>query len=155
MELILDQPGRPRDKWDGKLIKALYLNEAFEVEGHPVWVEESPNVVFEAKRKKIRSLAAVEAAQETHGKKKNPDKGIRFYADARLKPGATWPTRQEWLDRRRAGEGAVETGESAERVAEAEERARVKVAQNPEVARIVAEAEAKLKARAASADRLE
>lgn len=146
LELLLDEPGRERDKWDGKLIKALYLNEAFEIEGHPVWVEESPNVVFEAKRKKIRSLAVVEAAQDTHGKKKNPEKGVRFYADAKLKPGATWPTRKEWLDMRAGKERPAESGENAQRISEAEERAKARVANNPEVARIVAEAEAKLKA---------
>lgn len=83
--------------WDARLIKAYYHMEAMEIEGHPIWVEESPAISFEAKRRKIRSLAAVEAAQETHRKKKNPEKGVRFVAIAKLKPGVKWPTRADWI----------------------------------------------------------
>ena len=146
LELILDEPGRPRCKWDGKLIKALYLNKAFEVDGHPVWVEESPDIVFEAKRLKIRSLAVVEGAQETHSNKKNAEKGVKFYAEAKLKPGATWPTRQAWIDRKMGKvKDAEATGDDSARIKAAEDRARAKVEANPDLARIVAEAEAKLK----------
>lgn len=146
LELLLDEPNRPRCKWDGKLIKALYLNKAFEVDGHPIWIEESPDIVFEAKRLKVRSAAVVEAAQDTHSGKKNPEKGIRFYAEAKLKPGAKWPTRQEWIERKSGkSSGVTETGNDADRVRAAEARARAKVQDNPELARIVAEAEAKLK----------
>ena len=155
LELILDQPNRPRGKWDGKLIKALYLNEAFEVEGYPIWVEESPDIQFQAKAKTIRSLAVVEAAQETHGKKKHPEKGRRFYAKAVLKPGKKWPTRADWLNRGQSQEEAVQDEKAAimaDRAREAEARAAAKVAQNPEIQRIVEDVQAKLKQRA---DRLD
>lgn len=148
LELLLDEPGRKRGKWDGKLIKGLYLSKQFEINGHPIWVEESPDIVFEAKRRKLRSAAVTEAAEETHSKKKNPEKGVRFYAEAKLKPGAAWPTRKAWSERRAGKIADVETGNNAKRVSEAEERAREKVAANPEVARMVAEAERKLKAQA-------
>lgn len=155
LELLLDQPGRKRGKWDGKLIKALYLNEQFEINGHPIWVEDSPDIVFEAKRRKLRSAAVVEAAEETHSKKTNPEKGVRFYAEAKLKPGAVWPTRQAWSDRR-AGK-VVDSDEvnHVQRVSDAEQRAKEKVASNPAVARMVAEAEAKLKGRANSPGKME
>lgn len=149
LELLLDDPDRKRSKWDGKLIKALYLSEAFEIEGHPVWVEESDSIVFEARRKRIRSLAVVEAAQDTHTAKKNPEKGVRFYAEAKLKPGHTWPTRKEWTDKRL---GKVAEPVVDQRVAEAEERARVKAQGDPEVARILAEFEEKRNRRTGKMD---
>ena len=156
LELILDEPDRPRCKWDGKLIKALYLNKAFEVDGYPVWVEESPDIVFEAKTLRIRSLKVVEMAQESHSNKKNPEKGVKFYAEANLKPGATWPTRKEWMDRKLGKVAdAQKTGNDTERVQAAEERARAKVEADPEIARIVAEAEAKLKGRAVNTDKMD
>lgn len=154
LELLLDDPGRKRSKWDGKLIKALYLCEAFEIEGYPVWVEESDAVTFKAKRKRIRSLAVVEAAQETHNKKERPEKGIRFYAEAKLKPGRTWPTRKEWTDRRagRDVEANVKDAAEAARISEAEERAKLKAANDPEVAAILAEFEEKRNKRAGKMD---
>lgn len=147
LELLLEQPDRPWTKWDYRLIKGLYRSELFEVEGHPVWVEESPDIVFEARRKKIRSMAVVEAAQDTHGNKKHPEKGVRFYAEAKLKPGAKWPTYKDWAERRAGKADLHETGNDKKRVSEAEARAKAKVDADPELARIVAEAEAKLKAR--------
>ena len=154
LELLLDEPDRRRCRWDGKLIKALYLNEAFEVEGHPIWVEESPDITFQAKRRVIRSAAVVEAAQETHGKKKHPEKGVRYYAKAVLKPGAKWPSRAEWQERqsKRANPEDARDEKMTQRAREAEERARVKAESNPEVRRILEELEAKRNART---DRLE
>lgn len=148
LELILDEPNRKRCKWDGKLIKALYLNEAFEVEGYPIWIEESPDISFVARTKIIRSAAVVEKAQDDEGKKKNPRRGVRFYAEAKLAGGATWPTRRAWMERH-SSRPAIDPEDTmaAERIADAEERAKAKVQENPEIARIVAEAEAKLKSR--------
>lgn len=146
LELLLDEPGRKRGKWDGKLIKALYLCDAFEVEGHPVWIEESDAIYFEAKRKKFRSRAVVEAAQEAHQKKDSPEKGVSFYAVPRLRDGFTWPTRQEWINGQR-GEMVEDTGISSDRALEAEERAKAKLAADPEAAAILAEFEEKRKRR--------
>ena len=148
LELLLDEPGRRRTTWDGKLIKALYLNEAFEVEGYPIWIEESPNVTFEAKSKVIRSLAVVEKAQDAEANKKNPTKGKRFYAEAVLVPGKTWPTRKEWQDRQGAKEVMPEVRANEVRISEAEARAKAKVAENPELQALIAQMEAKRNSRA-------
>lgn len=154
LELLLDQPGRKRDKWDGKLIKALYLNEAFEIEGHPIWVEESPDIEFVARKRDVRSVAVVEAEQDKESKKKNPKKGRRFYAEAKLKPGAKWPTRRAWLDRKNSvpDEVQAEDAKAAGRAQAAEERAARRVQDNPEVQRIVMEVQDKLKSRAGRLD---
>ena len=147
LELLLDEPDRPRCKWDGKLIKALYLQEAFELEGYPIWVEESPAVSFMARRRDVRSLKAVEDAQAAHGKKKDPPNGVRFYAEAKLLPGHTWPTRAEWMKKKSQSPGEFEAlDEQAEqRISEAEARAAEKVASNPEATRIIEEALARVK----------
>ena len=147
LELLLDEPDRPRSKWDGKLIKALYLAEAYEVEGHPIWVEESPDITFVAKSKIIRSQAVVERAQEAEGKKKNPPKGRRFYAEAVLAEGATWPTRKAWLEARMSEQGSQAPPPGSKLVSEAEERARKKVESDPELQALVAEIKAKRKSK--------
>lgn len=151
LELILDQPGRKRGKWDGKLIKALYLNKAYEVEGYPIWVEESGDVEFKAVPRVIRSLQAVEIAQEAESKRDNPTKGKRFHAEAVLRPGAKWPTRKDWEKRHRSGEIVSEDGLSArqsEIAQQAEARAAAKVAQDPDAQKVIAEFEARRKSRA-------
>lgn len=134
LQLLYDDLEKKPTQWDSKLIKALYMMESFEVEGHPIWIEESDRIRFEAKRKKIRSLAAVEAAQETHSKKDHPEKGIRFVAVAKLtSTDAKWPTRAEWIEKQsKKRKGIVE--ESADqkvidRDKAAEERARIKMAE--------------------------
>lgn len=142
LELLLDQPNRERSRLDGILIKAYYLQRAYEIDGYPIWIEESTDVDFVAKARVIRSLAVVERAQEAEGKKKNPMPGKRFHAEVVLHEGAKWPTRADWLARRAAGHEVPEDGVNAERRIEAEERAREKAADNPEVAAIVAEFEA-------------
>ena len=147
LELLLDEPGRKRSKWDGKLIKAYFYEKSTDLEGHPIWVEESPDVVFSARRRKIRSLAVVEKAQEDHGKKKNPEKGVRFYAEAVLAPGAQWPTREAWMKKNRESpdDYATDDAKAQERIDSAEARAAERVANDPDLMRIVAEAEAKIK----------
>ncbi|QAU07380.1 tail assembly chaperone [Microbacterium phage Platte] len=150
LELLLDQPNRKRGKWDGKLIKALYLNKAYEVEGYPIWVEESPDIRFEAVPRVIRSLQVVEIAQDAESKRDNPTKGKRFHAEARLRPGAKWPSRKDWEKRHRSGEVVPEDGVTVRqsKIAEdAEARAAAKVAQDPEVQKVLAEFEARRKAR--------
>lgn len=140
LELLLDEPDRKRSKWDGKLIKALYMNEAFDVDGHPIWVEESPDIIFQAKRRVFRSKAVVQAAEETHRSKKSPEKGVQYYAKATLKPGKKWPTRADWLAKQNGPSVEDEQDEKlAQRAKEAEERAAAKVAADPEIQRILDE----------------
>lgn len=144
LELLLDEPDRRRSKWDGKLIKALYMNEAFDVEGHPIWVEESPDIIFQAKKRVFRSKAVVEAAQDTHRKKKNPEKGVTFYAKPVLKPGKKWPTRAGWLAKQNEPTPDDMKDEKMNvRAREAEERAAAKAAANPKVQRILEQLAAK------------
>lgn len=145
LELILDQPGRKRGKWDGKLIKALYLEKNFQVEGFPIWVEESSSIKFVSKKTTIRSQKVVEEAQEKHSKKKNPKKGVRFYAEAELLPGEKWPTREEWLERKKTGtvKADLDDDKLRKRADEADERAAGQM--TPEAERILAEFTEKFK----------
>lgn len=152
LELLLDQPNRPRDRWDGKLIKALYINDAFEIEGYPIWVEESKSVEFKARAKTIRSLAAIEKKQEQIGKKKGGSHGVRVVSEVKLLPGKEWPTRAAWLAKQGGGseksEYDLEDEKMEQRAREAEERAAAKAAENPEIQAIIDEVQAKLAERA-------
>lgn len=152
LELLMDEPNRERTRLDGTLIKAYYLQKAYEVDGYPIWVEESDKVTFVAKSRVIRSLAAVEAEQEAESKKKHPRPGKRFHAEAQLRPGASWPTRAEWMDRRAHGAEYTEDSTLVDRTREAEERAAALVAENPEAADIVAKFAARFKSAAGSMD---
>lgn len=98
MALITDDPTRTENcKWDLKLIKAYYINQAFEIDGHPIHIEESKDIIWTAKRKLLRSAEAVDREQERLEKSKAKNHGIRIVATPNLKPGATWPTRASWL----------------------------------------------------------
>lgn len=152
LELLLDQPNRERTRLDGTLIKAYYLEQAYEVEGHAAWVEDSPDISFVLRTRDLRSLAVVEKAQDDESKKKNPTRGRRFWAEPVLRQGAKWPTRAEWL-KKNASREYVEDTTQAERIAEAEERAAAKVAENPEAAAIVAEMQKRFKAQADKMDK--
>lgn len=153
LELLLNQPDRKRSKWDGMLIKALYLYKSYEIEGYPIWIEESPDIGFKAVPRVIRSLQVVEIEQDRESRKDNPTKGKRFHAEAVLRPGATWPTRADWERRHRSGEVIPEEGVSLRKgkIAEdAELRAAEKVSQDPEVQKVLAEFEEKRKRRTGS-----
>lgn len=118
--------------WDARLVKGYYLMESMDVEGHPIWVEEAPGVRFEAKRRKIKSLAALEAAQETFNNSKNKEKGVRFYTVAKF-PDGKRPTFRDWRERQSAKARGEIVDTSSEKVrarnAAAEERAKAKLAQ--------------------------
>lgn len=153
LELILDQPNRPRSRWDGILIKALYLQEAYELEGYPIWVEESPAISFEPRHRDVRSLAVVERAQAAESKKDKPTPGRKYYAVPKLRPGYSWPTRREWLEKRSHSVDTEEDGAiDLKRVEEAEDRARQKVQENPEAQRIIAQFEKMFKGETGSMD---
>lgn len=139
LELLLNEPDRKRSKWDGMLIKGLYLAKAYEIEGYPIWVEESPDVTFKSVPRVIRSLAVVEKAQSDESKKDNPTKGKRFHAEAVLAKGAKWPTRIDWESRKAHGEIIPEDGVDTKVAEEAENRARAKAELDPEAQRIIAE----------------
>lgn len=112
-------------KWDLKLIHAYYINEMFELEGHPIHIEESPDIIWTAQRRTLRSAAAVEAEQDKLGKSKAKNHGVRVFAVPKLREGAKWPTRAEWAQ----GKQKVESTEDkmAKLKIAAEERARIKL----------------------------
>lgn len=146
LELLLDEPNRERTRLDGILIKAYYLQQSYEIEGYPIWVEESPDITFEPKSRVIRSLAVVENAQsKAGGKDGKTTPGKRFWAEAKLRAGAKWPTRRDWLDRKKSGEQVPEDGVDAKRVEAAEARAAARVAQDPEAEAIIAEFQKRFK----------
>lgn len=152
LELLLDEPNRKRCKWDGILIKGLYLQKAYEIEGYPIWVEESPDISFKAVPRVIRSLKVVEVEQaREQAKGDKAEKGKRFHAEAVLRPGAKWPTRSDWERRHASGEKIPEEGVRENAIAEAEERATAKIAGNEEAQRIVAEFKERFNGRNGSA----
>lgn len=137
MALLLNEPKREYSRWDMKLIKAYYFEQSYQVDGFPIWVEESPNVSFVAKSKIIRSQAVIEAAQAVEGKKKHKTHGKRFYAEPVVTSGGRWPRRKDWQDRQR-GIALDNLSEIQQKRAEqAEERASVKASENQEVQDII------------------
>lgn len=93
----MDDPSRREYcKWDLKLIKAFYINKAFEVDGHPIHIEESPDIAWVAETRTLRSAAAVDALQERLSNSKSKNHGVRVVAVPKLREGATWPTRSAW-----------------------------------------------------------
>lgn len=132
LALIMDDPERTGySKWDMKLIKAHYINEAFEIDGHPIQVEESPDIIWKAKRRKLRSAEAVEREQEVMSKSKSKMFGVRVVAEPVLRQGAKWPTREAWRDG--LGKQAQLNDAGSEKLAkvgaEQEERAKAKLAE--------------------------
>lgn len=137
MALLLNEPKREYSRWDMKLIKAYYFEQSYQVEGFPIWVEESPSVTFVARSRIIRSQAAIERAQEAESKKKTPAHGKRFYAEPVVTSGGTWPRRKDWQERERRKASVARDELSQVRTDEAEQRAKEKAADNPEVQDII------------------
>jgi len=137
LALLMNEPKREYSHWDMKLIKAYYFEQSYQIDGFPIWVEESPNVSFVARSKVIRSQAVIEAAQANENKKKNPTHGKRFYAEPVVTAGGLWPRRKDWQERER-NRAEANLNEMQQRRAEgAEERASVKAADNPEISEII------------------
>lgn len=139
--LASNRPDRKRDRWDAQLIKGLYLLESYEVEGFPVWWEESERVGFRAKKKLIRSKQVVDKAQAAAAKSNGENHGIIHYAEPYLKRGSGWPTMAEWKSKQSQNETVSdEDGEAkvSAQSAGAEERAAEAVKNNPELQAILA-----------------
>lgn len=137
MALLMNDPKREYSRWDMKLIKAYYFEQSYQIEGFPIWVEESPNVTFVARSRIIRSQAVVEKAQDAEGKKKNPTHGKRFYAEPVITSGGNWPRRKDWQERERRKASVARDEMEQQRTNAAEERAKQKAADNPEIQDIV------------------
>ena len=137
MALLMNEPQRKYSRWDMKLIKAYYFEQSYQIEGFPIWVEESPSVTFVARSRIIRSQAAVERAQDAESKKKTPTHGKRFYAEPVVTSGSTWPRRKDWHERERRKASVAREELSQVRTEEAEDRAREKALDSPEVQDII------------------
>lgn len=138
MALLLNEPKRDYSRWDMKLIKAYYFEQSYQIDGFPIWVEESPNVSFVARSKIIRSQAVIEAAQAAESKKKNATHGKRFYAEPIVTNGGRWPRRKDWQERERSKADAALSEREQRRAEEAEIRAAERASENPEVKDIIA-----------------
>jgi hypothetical protein len=112
-------------KWDLKLIQAYYVNKTFEVEGHPIHVEESPDIMWKAIRKKLRSAEAVDKESDRLSKSKGKNHGVRIIAVPELRDGAKWPTRAGWAERR--GKSDEPSKKLSDLAVAQEERARLKL----------------------------
>lgn len=128
MALLMDDPSRSAYcKWDLKLIKAYYINQAFDIDGHPPWVEDSPDILWTAKKKTLRSAKAVEDEQEKLGKAKGNTNGVRVMAVPVLRKGASWPTRKAWSEGLSRRPELDEDSKMSKVAAAQEERARIKL----------------------------
>lgn len=129
MALLTDDPSRAGKycKWDLKLIKAYHINEAFDIDGHPPWVEDSQDILWTTKKKTLRSAKAVEDEQEKLSKSKGNTNGIRVMAVPVLRKGASWPTRKAWSDGLSRRPDEDDDSKIGKLAAEQEERARIKL----------------------------
>lgn len=130
MALLTENPKRVENcKWDLKLIKAFYINEAFEIDGHPIHIEESRSITWSAKRKKLRSAEAVDKEQERLEKSNGKNHGIRIVAVPSLIDGHKWPTRASWMQEQEDKKVDNEPGTEKLRnlAVQQEERARLKM----------------------------
>ena len=127
----MDDPSRSAYcKWDLKLIKAYYINQAFDIDGHPPWVEDSPDIIWKTRKKTMRSAKAVEDEQDRLGKSNGNTNGVRVMPVPTLRKGAKWPTRKEWSERLSRSPEDLEDDSKMTKVALAqEERARIKLEQ--------------------------
>lgn len=131
LALLMDDASRlgKYAKWDLKLIKAFHINEAFDINGHPPWVEESPDIIWKAKTKTLRSAKVVDAEQSRLQKSNANTDGVQVMAVPTLRPGAKWPTRQAWSDRIRLKPDLDEDTKLSRVAREQDERARIKLEQ--------------------------
>lgn len=144
LQFILEDPSwKKLTKWDIRIANAFHMLRDFEVNGYPVWIDQSPRVAFEQKERKSRSQAALDEWQYKERKrleKKNakPKFGVSPYVVPRTIDGGPMPTKAEWVEAQRTG---VWTGEMKLSTGEV-----VKTNSSPEQMRIFRE---KLRARRA------
>jgi len=114
---------------------AHYMLSDYEVEGWPIWVDNSERVSFEVKKRKSKSGAAIERAQwlaeKAQSKKKGeapPPFGDRMYAVPKTSDGKPLPRKKDWLvEQQRLKDGAPPEGVAdADMMAEYRERRRRK-----------------------------
>lgn len=131
--MLLGQKRRRWNRWDDKLLMAHYMLSDYEVEGWPIWVDNSERVSFDAKKRTSKSGAAIERAQwlaeKAQSKKKGdtaPPFGQRFYAVPKTVDGKPMPRRKEWLEEQQRIKAGEPPGGVADPDMVAEYRARRK-----------------------------
>lgn len=139
LAVLAEDPKRKKyTRWDIRLVRAYHDREHWDVNGYPIWVEESKDVEFKAKKKVIRSKAVVEAAEKAYQKSLHPEKGpakpgtpgLTFYPTMKVKEGKSYPRFEDWV-KTRNGQAAPDPTEDklAQRRIRAEERAARKVSE--------------------------
>lgn len=105
--------------WDYRLVKAMYQREYWDVHGFPAWVQESPDITWVASLDIIPSEAAREAKQRALQKKnKDAPPGAVVSVRPKLADGASWPRRDEWLQRKREEKGTTASGRAEDSMSE-------------------------------------
>jgi hypothetical protein len=133
LALLKSDPEQKRSTWDMRLISAMFIIESYDMDGYPVWIQESRNVVFQVQRKIIPSLAAMDLAEKAASKKTEQIPGERMFAVPRTRDGKRMPRREDWLAARRGEShtaefaGQEEIKKLEQRATEAEERAQQKM----------------------------
>lgn len=139
--MLANDPKRKKyTAWDLKLVRAYHDREHWNVNGYPIWVEESKSVEFVGKSKVIRSKEAVDIAERAYHKrlevKNGPSKptrpGITFYPEMRVRAGHSYPRFEDWAKERANAQPTADDTRSEKlrrRQEEAEERARAKLAE--------------------------
>lgn len=130
LKFILEDPEHVVwNMWDVRIANAYQMMLDYQVEGWPVWVDQSERVNFEVKTRKSRSAAALEKAQFLEQNKaekaKNyvPPFGKRMYVVPSTVDGGPMPTKREWLEQQ-AGKSRPARVADPEKMAEYRDRHR-------------------------------
>lgn len=98
--------------WDYRIVKAFYLLEQYEIEGWPIWYDESPDVTFLAKKRTSKAAAALEKAQHADQKRRTdkqgnvrPAFGERWYVVPEIREGGKRPTMEDWASKKAGDSG--------------------------------------------------
>lgn len=95
--MILSEPSATTwTRMDYSLIKAHYLKAGFMTGAYPVWIDQSPRVMFNAKSFISKSEAAIAQAEKRNAE--HPIPGMRWYAVPEVADGGKMPTMREYLE---------------------------------------------------------
>jgi hypothetical protein len=133
VQFILGDPSWKKwTKWDIAIGNAYHMLAHYEVNGYPVWIDQSPRVVFERKERKSRSQEQLDRYQHDERKRMEkkgakPKFGISPYVVPRTVDGGPLPTKEEWLEAQKSGlwtsEMKLSTGQVVQTAANPEQMA--------------------------------
>lgn len=103
--MILDDPKHTEwTKWDVRIANAYQMLLDFEVDGQPIWIDQSPRVNFVLGTRKSKSAAALERAQYNEQKRADkmgnnytPKFGEKLYVTPVTIDGGPMPSKREWV----------------------------------------------------------